>query len=95
VEEPIRSDRVEFNPRDPRVILAMLHFGALALARARGEAIGKLLEIAGSAETRRWSCWDRHDFERLRAALDKIEFYARRIERVYESGRLGIAGSGD
>jgi hypothetical protein len=76
--------------RDPRVIRAILHFGALALAKARGDAIGKLRELAEDrAETWHWSHWDRHAFKRLRLALDKIEPHAQRIERVYESGRFG------
>src|SRR5215470_7647863 len=31
--------------RDPRVVRAVLHFGALALARARGEAIESLTQL--------------------------------------------------
>jgi hypothetical protein len=80
--------------RDPRVVRAILHFGALALARARGEAIGKLRELAGDrAETWPWSRWDRHAFKRLRLALDRIEPHARRMERVYESGVLSAPQS--
>jgi hypothetical protein len=69
--------------RDPRVVQAILHFGALALARARGEAIARLRELAEDrAETWPWPRWDRHAFERLRMALDKLEPHAQRMERV-------------
>jgi hypothetical protein len=76
--------------RDSRVVRATLHFGALALARARGEAIGRLRELSEDrAETWPWSRWDRDGFERLRVALDRLESHARRIERIYESGCPG------
>lgn len=75
--------------RDPRVIRAILHFGALALNKARAEAIEKLRELGeDKRETRLWSHWDRHAFKRLRMALDKLEPHAERMERVYESGVL-------
>jgi hypothetical protein len=46
--------------RDPRVVRAILHFGALALARARGEAIEKLRELAEDRDSLwPWSRWDR------------------------------------
>jgi hypothetical protein len=74
--------------RDPRVVRAILHFGALALARARGEAIESLRELAKDRrETWDWSYWHRHAVKRARQALDRLEPHARRIERVYESGR--------
>jgi hypothetical protein len=80
--------------RDPRVVRAILHFGALALARARAEAIENLRELEEDQEvTWLWSYRDRHTFKRLRLALDKIEPHARRIERVYESGCLGASGA--
>jgi hypothetical protein len=80
--------------RDERVVRAILHFGALALARARGDAIGRLRELAEDrAETWPWSRWDRHEFERLRKALDQLEPHTRRIERIYESGCLGVSGA--
>jgi hypothetical protein len=76
--------------RDPRVVRAILHFGALALAKARGEAIGKLRELAEDpAVTWPWSRWDRHALTRLRLALDGLGPHAQRIERVYERGVLG------
>jgi hypothetical protein len=80
--------------RDPRVVRAVLHFGALALAKARTDAIESLAELG---KDRRdmwgWSYWDRHAFKRLRLALDKLEPQVQRIERVYESGRLEGPGS--
>lgn len=81
--------------RDPRVIRAILHFGDLALAKARAEAIASLRELGeDKEETWLWSYWDRHAFKRLRLALDKIEPHAQRMERVYESGRLaGVLGA--
>jgi hypothetical protein len=76
--------------RDPRVIRAILHFGALALARARGEAIESLRELAeDQRETWGWSYWHHHAVKRARLALDRLEPHARRIERIYESVRLG------
>jgi hypothetical protein len=70
--------------RDPRVIRAILHFSALALARARGEAIEKLRELAKDTDSL-WSYWHRHAIKRARLALDRLELHAQRIERVYES----------
>lgn len=81
--------------RDQRVLRAILHFGALALARARGEAIGRLRELAEDRdETWPWPRWDRHALEGLRKALDNLEPHARRIERVYENGRFGGGAGG-
>jgi hypothetical protein len=78
--------------RDLRVIRAILHFGALALAKARAEAIENLRELGeDKEETWLWSYWDRHAFTRLRLALEKIEPHARRMERVCESGRIGVS----
>jgi hypothetical protein len=55
--------------RDPRVVRAILHFGALALARARGEAIENLRKLGEDGnETWHWSYWDRQAFKRLRLA---------------------------
>jgi hypothetical protein len=80
--------------RDPRVIRAILHFSALALARARGEAIESLRKLAEDRDSVwPWSRWDRHAVKRVRLALDRLEPHARRIERVYESGRLGMSGA--
>jgi hypothetical protein len=77
--------------RDPRVVRAILHFGALALAKARGEAIESLRELAEDRrETWGWSYWHHHAVKRARLALDKLEPHAERIERVYESGCLGV-----
>jgi hypothetical protein len=54
--------------RDPRVIRAILHFSALALARAQREAIENLRELAEDrgAGWRYWSHWDRDALTRLR-----------------------------
>jgi hypothetical protein len=82
--------------RDPRVVRAVLHYSALALARARGEAIRKLRALAEDrGETWLWRRWDHHAFERLRKTLDQLEPHTRRIERIYETGRYeGCAGAG-
>jgi hypothetical protein len=78
--------------RDPRVVRAILHFSALALAQARREAIGKLRELGeDSGEAWLWSHWDRHALKRLRMALDNLEPHAQRIERLFERGRRAIA----
>src|SRR5262249_34686944 len=75
--------------RDPRVLRAILHFGGVALSKARGDAIEKLRTLAcDQRETWRWSYWDRHAFKRLRITLENLEPHAQRIERIYESGRL-------
>ena len=75
--------------RDPRVIRAILHFGALALAKARGAAIGELRKLTQDSDSfLHMTYWDRHALKRLRAGLDGLEPYARRIERVYE--RLAV-----
>lgn len=80
--------------RDPRVVRAILHFGALALAKARGEAIESLRELAeDQRDMWGWSYWHRHAVKRARLALDRLEPHARRIERIYESGCLGGACS--
>jgi hypothetical protein len=76
--------------RDPRVVRAVLHYSALALARARGEAIQNLRELAKDrAETWPWSRLDRYGLARVMTALDKLESHTRRGERIYESGVLG------
>jgi hypothetical protein len=77
--------------RDPRVVRAVLHFGALALAKARGEAIESLRKLGEEdrRETWGWSYWHQHAVKRARSALDRLEPHVRRIERVYESGHLG------
>jgi hypothetical protein len=80
--------------RDPRIVRAVLHFGALALARARGEAIESLHELAKDRrDTWGWSYWHHHAVKRARLALDRLKPHARRIERIYESGCLGGGGS--
>jgi hypothetical protein len=76
--------------RDPRVVRAVLHFGALALSKARGEAIESLRELANDrGDMWGWSYWHRHAVERVRRALDKLEPQAQRIERVYKLEHLG------
>lgn len=78
--------------RDPRVARAILHFSALALAKARGEAIQSLRELAeDQRDTWGWSYWHHDAVKRARLALDRLEPHARRIERVYESGCLGVS----
>ncbi len=75
--------------RDPRVLRAILHFGGVALNKARGEAIENLRTLGDDKRaTWPWSYWDRHTLRRLRVALDRLEPHAQRIERVYESGLL-------
>jgi hypothetical protein len=76
--------------RDPRVVRAILHFSALALAKARGEAIESLRELAEDRrETWGWSYWHHHAVKRVRLALDGLELHARRVERLYESRNSG------
>jgi hypothetical protein len=78
--------------RDPRVIRAVLHFGALALARARGETIESLRKLGEDRrETWGWTYWHHHAVKRVRLALDKLESHFRRIEHIYESGHLAGA----
>ena len=81
--------------RDPRVVRAILHFGGLALARARGEAIESLRKLAEDRrETWGWSYWHQHAVKRARLALDQLEPHTRRIERVYESRLFkGVLGA--
>jgi hypothetical protein len=80
--------------RDPRVVRAILHFSALAVAKARGEAIERLRELAEDRDSLwYWSYWDRHRIKSARLALDQLEPHTRRIERVYESGCLGVSGA--
>jgi hypothetical protein len=82
--------------RDPRVVRAVLHFGALALAKARGEAIKSLRNLAEDRrETWGWSYWHHHAVKRVRLALDKLGPQMQRIERVYERGRGDSTGSGN
>jgi hypothetical protein len=82
--------------RDPRVLRAILHFGGMALNKARGEAIENLRTLGGDKrETWPWSYWDRHAFKRLRMAVDKLEPHAQRIERVLRKRALArILGTG-
>jgi hypothetical protein len=81
--------------RDPRVIRAVLHFGALALARARADAIESLAELGSDGcDMWGWSYWHQHAVKRARLALDQLEPHTRRIERVYESRLFkGVLGA--
>jgi hypothetical protein len=75
--------------RDPRVVRAVLHYSALALGRARADAIGSLAELGEDrTDVWGWSYWHLQALKRVRLALDKLEPHTRRIERVYESRRL-------
>ena len=72
--------------RDPRVVRAIIHFGFLALARVRSDAIECLADLGkDQRDTWGWSYWHRHAIKRARLALDKLEPHTRRIERVYET----------
>lgn len=76
--------------RDPRVVRAILHFSALAVSRARADAIEKLRGLAeDKREAWQWSYWDRQALKRLRTAIDRLEPQCQRVERIYERGALG------
>jgi hypothetical protein len=75
--------------RDPRVVRAILHFSALAVSRARADAIERLRELAeDKREAWQWSYWDRQALKRLRTAIDRLEPQCQRVERIYERGVL-------
>ena len=73
--------------RDPRVIRAVIYFGARALNRARADATQYLARIAAS-ESRYWNRWDRRAFNRLTMKLSGFETYAEWLEKIYERGLL-------
>jgi hypothetical protein len=75
--------------RDPRVIRAILHFGALAIRQARVDALEKFRRLEEDAALWLWPYWNRDAFTRLRAAIDRLEPHCQRVERIYEGGVLG------
>jgi len=71
--------------RDPRVIRAILHFGAIALAKARARAISRLNSIERRTG-RHWIAWDRTAWDRLTLELQNLETHTERLERIYVYG---------
>jgi phage terminase small subunit len=74
--------------RDPRVIRAILYFGALALQRARVEAIEQMRKLGEDQQRPMWTHWDRNSFKRVALELRRLEVHAERMEKVFESGLL-------
>lgn len=80
--------------RDPRVIRAVIYFGARALNEARAGAMNHLQRLAAT-EGRFWSRWDRSAFDRLTRRLAGLETHVARLEKIYESGLLRAQPSQD
>src|SRR5262249_47823960 len=74
--------------RDPRVVRAILHFGALAFNKARAEAIKNLHDLAKDKDSIWWPYWARHHVKQLRFTLATLEPHAERIEQIYERALL-------
>ena len=73
---------------DYRVIRAILHFAALALAKATGDLSARM-ERSCSDDHQRWRVFDRLAIDRLRAEGKALAERMEKIEKLYE--RPGVS----
>src|SRR6266516_5280110 len=74
--------------RDPRVVRAVIYFGAVALNRVRAEAIDQMRKLGEDQYWPPWGQRDRNSFNRIAFELQRLEAHAARMEKVFESGLL-------
>jgi phage terminase small subunit len=72
--------------KDDRVIRAILHFAALALAKATGELSARMQQSC-LIDDRRWRVFDRTAIDRLRAEGKALAERMAKIEKLYEALR--------
>ena len=73
--------------RDDRVIRAILHFAALALAKATGDLSARM-EQSCTDNPQRWRVFDRLAIDRLRAEGKSLAERMAKIEKLYEAPRV-------
>ena len=73
--------------RDDRVIRAILHFAALALAKATGDLSARM-EQSCIDDPQRWRVFDRTAIDRLRAEGKALAERMAKIEKLYEAPHL-------
>ena len=73
--------------RDDRVIRAILHFAALALAKAAGE-LSLRMEQSCTIDDRHWRVFDRVAIDRLRVEGKALAERMVKIEKLYEAPRV-------
>src|SRR6516165_476275 len=73
--------------RDDRVIRAILHFAALALAKATGD-LSTRMEKSCIDDARHWRVFDRLAIDRLRAEGKALAERMAKIEKLYEAPRV-------
>ena len=69
--------------RDDRVVRAILHFGALALAKAAAE-LSERMEESCTNEPYRWNRFDRRAIDKLRAETKALGERLTKMEELYE-----------
>ena len=74
--------------KDDRVIRAILHFSALALAKATGDLSARM-EQSCTDNPQRWRVFDRLAIDRLRAEGKALAERMEKIEKLYE--RPGVS----
>jgi len=73
--------------KDDRVIRAILHYGALALAKATGDLSARM-EQSCIDDPQRWRVFDRLAIDRLRAEGKALADRMAKIEKLYEAPRV-------
>ena len=73
--------------KDDRVIRAILHFSALALAKATGDLSARM-EQSCIDDPERWRVFDRTAIDRLRAEGKALAERMAKIEKLYEMPRV-------
>jgi hypothetical protein len=73
--------------KDDRVTRAILHFAALALAKAAGE-LSERMEQSCIIDDRRWRVFDRLAIDRLRVEGNALAERMAKIEKLYEAPRV-------
>jgi hypothetical protein len=70
--------------RDDRVVRAILHFSALALAKSAAE-LSQRMETSCKDEPYRWPSFDRRAIDKLRAETKRLGDRLTKIETLYEA----------
>jgi hypothetical protein len=71
--------------RDDRVIRAILHYSAIALARAASELSVRMEQSCIIDDPKRWRVFDRTAIDRLRAEGKALAERMAKIEKFYET----------